>query len=219
MSWFKGFFSDSETKDFPLKIKDGAINEAKKELKIIHKRLDEWAFKANEKDIDIMLSNNPDFVIDKMINHVINISNQSNQYTISHLISDIRENSSLDAVDLIVALQMIDEKNDIVDELLDIEKTSILSQDDKKKISKLIIKLIALNEGIKKTAKISRHYYYGWSDYFDRENNIRLNDLKNMIDQNNQSISRIRIGEIGNLDNVIDSNLNHSSTLKPRKIN
>lgn len=204
MGLFNIFKRNNEDGNFPFTIKKEAKKEAEKELKKIHAKLDNWYNEAKKKEINTMLSNNPDFIIRKLIDYVVNLTRTTNQYTIFHLLQDIREDTSCDAVDLIISLQMIDEKDDIVNNILEIsQKKNILNKEDKDKIVNLIIKLIALNEGIKKASRISRGRYYGWIDYFDRENNIRLSDLKSIIDTNNQSIQSIRIGTPMQSDNKL----------------
>lgn len=195
MGLFNIFGRKNEDGNYPFTIKKSAKNEAEKELKKIHEKLDDWYNEAKRKEINTMMANNPDFIIRKLIDYVVNLTRTTNQYTTFHLLQDIRENTSCDAVDLIISLQMIYEKDDIVNNIIEIsQKKNILNKEDKDKIVDLIIKLIALNEGIKKASRITRGRYYGWIDYFDRENNIRLSDLKSIIDTNNQSIQSIRIG-------------------------
>ena len=195
MGLFNIFGRKNEDGNYPFTIKKSAKNEAEKELKKIHEKLDDWYNEAKRKEINTMMANNPDFIIRKLIDYVVNLTRTTNQYTTFHLLQDIRENTSCDAVDLIISLQMIYEKDDIINNIIEIsQKKNILNKEDKDKIVDLIIKLIALNEGIKKASRITRGRYYGWIDYFDRENNIRLSDLKSIIDTNNQSIQSIRIG-------------------------
>lgn len=193
---------NSPNKEYPLKIKTDANKESNESMKKINDYIKKYTDKAKDDGVIAQISKNPDLVIKDIIAYVIRLTQRSNAFTSQKIVDDITENQSIDSADMMVALMIINERNKIIEQLHSFEGLSLISKEKKQMISTIISRSIGICEAIKHVSKITRTLYYGWSNYFDSDNDIKLEKINSIIYNNRNRLS-------GNF-NFIGGNINEN---------
>lgn len=170
MGLFSNLFRKNDVpKDHPIKLKDKLLDEKDRELDLIVQEQLEWVRNVEKRGIDRYLSQNPDYVIRKMLSDAIDACQENIEFAIQKMNEEIEDTSQIDSVDMLVIMKVVEYFNDLINRMKVIKELIIIDEGNKLNAAKLIIETIGLFEGLKKASRIDRQFVFGWSIYIKQK--------------------------------------------------